>query len=79
MTKLTSRLNKRESHKDRLLALLSDGKVHPMGELLKVGGFRYGGRLFDLRKEGYIIDTLRLADDVYGYRLVVENKQGILI
>ena len=70
---------KRKSNREKLLALLSDGRLHPMDELLRVGGFRYGGRLFELRKRGYVIETIQIADDVFAYRMIIEPKQGVLV
>ena len=76
-------MNKRTSHKAALLALLSDHKQHHMSELIRVGGYRYGGRLHELRKEGRIIDTIRLADDEFAYRYVgmqpIEPRQLALV
>ena len=70
---------KRKSHKAALLELLSDGHVHHMAQCLRVGGFRYGGRLFELRKQGYIIETIQVDDDVFAYRMIIEPKQGVLV
>ncbi len=69
---------KRRSHKASLLELLSDYRQHHMSQLIRVGGYRYGGRLHELRKEGYDIETIRLGDDEFAYRLappVVAQRQ----
>jgi hypothetical protein len=39
--------------KGRLVLLLKDRRYHSARELLRVGGFRYGGRLHELRADGY--------------------------
>ena len=70
---------KRKSHKAALLELLSDGQVHHMAQCLRVGGFRYGGRLFELRKQGYVIETIQVDDDTFAYRMIIEPKQGVLV
>lgn len=54
---------------ERLLQLLSDGKWHEHSELLQVAGYRYGGRIFDLRKRGYVIEKQRLGTRRYFYRM----------
>ena len=71
---------KRQTHKQALLLLLSDHQPHHMSECIKVGGYRYGGRLHELRKEGREIETIRLGEDEFAYRYVrfahpVEPKQ----
>lgn len=69
---------KRRSHKTALLELLADYRQHHMAECQRAGGWRYGGRLHELRKEGYDIETIRLGDDEFAYRLappVVAQRQ----
>lgn len=72
-------MSKRTTHKALLLALLSDGKVHHMRECAAAGGWRYGARVFELRKEGYEIETIRLGDDEFAHRLVIRDRQGALL
>jgi hypothetical protein len=60
---------KRENNKARILAWLSDGRRHHMSELLEVGGYRYSARIYELRKEGFDIETLQVGDDEFAYRL----------
>lgn len=70
---------RRKSHKAALLEMLKDHRVHGMRECLEVGGFRYGGRLHELRRDGWVIDTIPVAPDEYAYRLVPESElQGAL-
>ena len=67
------------SHKAALLALLSDGAYHHMRQCLDVAGFRYGGRLHELRREGYEIETHQLGVGEWEYRLRVKNRQVVLL
>ena len=60
---------KRVSHKQALLTLLSDGRWHTMRQMQEAGGYRYGGRLHELRKAGHKIDTRNVFGDVFEYRL----------
>lgn len=71
---------KRQTHKEALLKLLSDHTAHHMRECIAVGGYRYGGRLHELRKDGHDIETIRVGDDEFAYRLRVrEPQQGVLV
>ena len=73
-------MTKRTNHRDALRALLADGRLHPMSELIAVGGYRYGARLFELRNDEHLnIETVQLpGEDRYGYRWVREG-QGVLL
>lgn len=55
----------------RLYDLLRDHRWHPMGELLHAGGFRYGGRLLEMREDGLDIEVKRdtKKPNLYHYRL----------
>ena len=55
------------SHKQSILNLLQDGQKHNFRELNNIC-FRYGGRIFDLRKEGYLIGEERV-EGVWWYWL----------
>jgi hypothetical protein len=46
----------------RVFAVLSDLAWHDWRELEKVGGIRYGARLLELRRLGYLIETADLED-----------------
>jgi hypothetical protein len=71
---------KRRTHREALRELLSDGRQHHMSELIRVGGYRYGGRLHELRHdEGLDILTIRLADDEFAYQLIVADRQLSLV
>jgi len=59
----------RLSQKDKILKLLLKGKPVHMRKLNEIA-FRYGGRLHDLRKQGYKIDTIQHGNGNFSYRLV---------
>lgn len=69
-------LARRESHKARLRRLLSDGRWHSMVECQQAGGWRYGGRIHELRKEGLVIDTRQDAEGVFSYRWWCSAETG---
>ncbi len=69
----------RPTAKARLLALLSDGREHDMRECLEIAGFRYGGRLHELRQEGHVVETIQYSANHFGYRLVVKARQLELV
>lgn len=57
--------------REALRALLSDGAWHHMDELRRVGGWRYGARLLEIRQEHHVAIEHRGAgaDNAYEYRL----------
>lgn len=69
------------SQKAVLLCVLGDGRQHHMRELNDIA-FRYGGRLHELRRAGYDIETVQLGIGEFAYVLhapePVEPKQGAL-
>lgn len=69
---------KRRSHRDSLLALLGDGREHGMAECLQTAGFRYGARIFELRRQGYEIETIQHGADDFAYRLIREGQAVLL-
>lgn len=76
---MTSELKRRENNKDRVLDLLQKrgSRGASNGDLLGVGGFRYGARLFELRKEGWDIETVQGDAGAFTFVLrgrVVEQK-----
>lgn len=63
----TNAPNKREA----LRALLADGAWHHMSELRAVGGWRYGARLLEIRREHHVtIENRAIGDGEFEYRLV---------
>lgn len=71
-------MNKRETASDRLHALMADGRWHHMAALNRIT-FRYGARFWDWKQDGEIVEKRRVGEDEWEYRLVVENRQGVLI
>lgn len=59
------------SHKQDILALLLDGYWHSASELCKIY-YKYTQRLFDLKKEGYKIETRRnlINPHMFDYKLI---------
>jgi len=49
------------TQKEKIVALLSDGRWHSTIEL-HVICWRYGARLWDLRRDGYVFEKRRTAD-----------------
>lgn len=62
----------------RIFAVLCDGAWHHMRELNAIA-FRYGGRLHDLRKQGHCIETRRIGDGEFTYRLVKQGQQEMAL
>lgn len=61
-------LFKKLSQKDRLAQLLADGEFHHCRELNDIC-FRYGARLWDLKKEGHDHEV-KLINGVEHYKLI---------
>ena len=64
---------------EALLALLSDGRSHNQHEVLKAAGYRYTGRVEDLRKRGHDIESIHVQGSEWRYRLVVKPRQLNLV
>ena len=58
------------TQRDRLLALLVDLAWHSYAELHRVVGIRYGARLLELKRLGYLIEDVPHGEDGKQYRLV---------
>jgi hypothetical protein len=71
---LKTEADRRKSNYDRVLEYLQvrHDRGATNGELLNVGGFRYGARIYELRKAGWIIETRPLADGEY--RFILKGK-----
>lgn len=73
-------MNKRENNKDRLLRLMRDGRWYHMAALRTAGGWRYGARLFELKKQGWEHERRSVGEDAFEYRLYsAEAKQLALV
>ena len=68
-------MNKRLTHKDALFALMQDGRWHHMAEMQRVGGWRYGARLHELKNQGWQYEKRSVGNDVFEYRLLIEARQ----
>jgi hypothetical protein len=71
------------TQKQKLLEVLKDGAWHPTTEILgKVYGLdhsgiaRIGARIHDLKEDGHRIESEKLKDSVWQYRLV---EQSVLV
>jgi hypothetical protein len=56
------------SQKEKIKKLLLKGKPVHMRTLNNIA-YRYGGRLFELRKEGFKIDVIQIKKGEFVYRL----------
>lgn len=74
-------MNERKTKCDALLDLLADGQAHNQRDVLNVAGFRYTGRLKELRDAGHNIESIHVGGAEWWYRLIVpvEPKQMALI
>jgi hypothetical protein len=62
---------KQRSQRDRILALLRvSGLAGVTNRELNKVGYRYGARLWELKKEGYDIRTESLGDGLYKFTLL---------
>src|SRR5215216_5769692 len=58
------------TRKEALLHLLHDGDWHPNYELVKTGGLSFNSYLYQLRNEGWRIESRRVRGGVWEQRLV---------
>ena len=76
---MNAAMEKRKTKKQRILDLLSDGKIHHMRELNAIT-YRYGGRIHELRHEQHLdIETIHLGVDETAYRMRIAPVQGVLV
>lgn len=62
---------------EKALRLLETGGWITSTQLVEAGcGYRFGGRLQDLRNKGYIIEKKRVKDTLWAYRLAGDSPQG---
>ena len=63
------------TQRDRILELLrARGPAGATNRELNEIGFRYGGRLHELRRRGYVIRTDRVNEGLFGFVLVGEPR-----
>ena len=60
-------IDRRTSNTHRVLQFLKEHGVASNTQLQKIGGFRYGARLKNLRDEGHIIVTNHVKDGLWEY------------
>ena len=75
MTLPLAEVHRRQSNKQRILAALQK-RPHTNGELVEIGGIRYGGRIFEARKEGWDIRTEPHDRGLVVYRLLGRVEPG---
>lgn len=64
---------KAPAQRSRILGLLRErGPVGATNRELKEIGFRYGGRLHELRREGFSIETIREGEGLFRFVLLAE-------
>ena len=56
------------NHLSKLLSLLSDSLAHSTDEIIKVAGKQYNARIYELRKLGFDIVSIR-NKDIFFYKL----------
>ena len=57
-----SEATRRQNNANRVLAYLQAHGAATNAELIEIGGMRFGGRLFDLRKQGHDIKTTMVGE-----------------
>ena len=67
---------KTPAQRERILSLLrSRGSAGATNGELNAICFRYGARIFELRKAGYVIETLRQGETEFRFALVSEPEK----
>ena len=56
--------------------LLSDGRWHSNVQLNRIC-FRYGARIFDLKRDGYNIDSERVKGGLWQFRLDLKRQREL--
>lgn len=69
--------DRKPTQAERILATLEQGSATSI-DLNKIC-YRYSARLYDLRKQGYVIKDRRLKQGVWEYSLVKEPVQLSLV
>jgi hypothetical protein len=72
-------MTRRKGRRDAVAELLSDGEWHSNYKLLSVGGFRYGARIFELRRgnnhtPGVVIHGIDQGEGAWSFRLDSERQ-----
>ena len=68
------------AHRDRILGLLREcGPAGATNRELNEIGFRYGARLWELRKQGFSIQTIREGEGLFRFVLLAEPNHLALL
>jgi len=72
MSLLTDEANARASRRRARIAAFREHRELSQRDMEKSGGRRYTSRLYELREEGWQIDSVNLGRGVFRYRLIAE-------
>ncbi len=72
---MTTSRKKGVPQKDRLLAILRRKRQPVWNHELNRIAFRYGARLYELRKRGFVIEVEMHSPGLYSYRLIKEPNK----
>lgn len=67
---------RRANNEDKVLAYLQQHREATNAQLLAVGGFRFGARIFSLRQKGYRIETAEKHGGLVTYRYLGFAEPG---
>jgi len=71
LTKYTELYKEREKNgknatqRDKILELLQDNFYHSPSELMKLGIAQYNARIYELRKKGHNIESVKIEENTY--------------
>lgn len=65
---LQHELKRRHGNYERVLTRLQQGPC-TNAELVEIAGHRFGGRIFELRKDGHVIQMEPMGDGLFRYTL----------
>lgn len=60
-------IERRTSNTHKILQLFKEKGWATNAQLLKIGGYRYSARIFELRREGHIIVPVHIKDGLWDY------------
>lgn len=60
-------IDRRKSNTHRILRLLKKKGHATNSQLIAIGGYRYGARLFELRQEGHVIVSVHVKDGLWDF------------
>ena len=69
------------SQSQRILLLLQDGAIHTVPDILRrcynmhqASSARVGARIYDLKNQGWHIDTFHIKGTTWAYQLIIKTK-----